>query len=78
MAIQDLERQNNSSLFKRLVSSKDEKGVFQLSEKGHLASHPTEMIKDPDVLDFLKIPQSNRVTEKHQKQKIIDNLQGFF
>ncbi|MDP1745597.1 MAG: PDDEXK nuclease domain-containing protein [Bacteroidota bacterium] len=73
----ELERQIDSSLFERLALSRDKKGVLQLSEKGHIASHPTEMIKDPYVLDFLKIPQSNKVTEKHLEQKIIDNLQLF-
>jgi predicted nuclease of restriction endonuclease-like (RecB) superfamily len=73
----ELERQIDSSLFERLALSRDKKGVLQLSEKGHFASRPTEVIKDPYVLDFLKIPQSNRVTEKHLEQKIIDNLQLF-
>lgn len=73
----ELERQIDSSLFERLALSRDKKGVLQLSEKGHIASHVTEVIKDPYVLDFLKIPQSNRVTEKHLEQKIIDNLQMF-
>lgn len=73
----ELERQIDSSLFERLALSRDKKGVLQLSEKGHIASHPTEVIKDPYVLDFLKISQSNRVTEKILEQKIIDNLQLF-
>lgn len=73
----ELERQIDSSLFERLALSRDKMGVLQLSEKGHIANHPTEVIKDPYVLDFLKIPQSNRVTEKHLEQKIIDNLQLF-
>jgi predicted nuclease of restriction endonuclease-like (RecB) superfamily len=73
----ELERQIDSSLFERLALSRDKKGVLQLSEKGHVASHPTEVIKDPYVLDFLKISQSNRVTEKILEQKIIDNLQLF-
>lgn len=73
----ELERQIDSSLFERLALSRDKKGVLQLSEKGHIANHPTEVIKDPYVLDFLKIPQSNRVTKKHLEQKIIDNLQMF-
>ncbi len=73
----ELERQIDSSLFERLALSRDKKGVLQLSEKGHIASHPTEIIKDPYVLDFLKIPQSNKVTEKYFEQKIIDNLQLF-
>lgn len=73
----ELERQIDSSLFERLALSRDKKGVLQLSEKGHIASHATEVIKDPYILDFLKIPQSNKVTEKHLEQKIIGNLQLF-
>ncbi len=73
----ELERQIDSSLFERLALSRDKKGVLYLSEKGQIASNPTEVIKDPYVLDFLKIPQSNKVTEKHLEQKIIDNLQLF-
>jgi len=73
----ELERQIDSSLFERLALSKDKEGVIQLSEKGHIVTDPAEVIKDPYVLDFLKIPQSQRVTEKDLEQKIIDNLQLF-
>ncbi|MFT3748698.1 MAG: PDDEXK nuclease domain-containing protein [Agriterribacter sp.] len=73
----ELERQIDSSLFERLALSKDKKGVLQLSEKGYIVSEPIEAIKDPYVLDFLKIPQSPRMTEKDLEQKIIDNLQMF-
>ena len=73
----ELQRQINSSLFERLALSKDKKGILQLAKKGHLVTHAEEAIKDPYILDFLKIPQSNKVTEKHLEQKIIDNLQMF-
>lgn len=73
----ELERQIDTSLFERLALSKDKKGVLQLAEKGHIVSEPTEVIKEPYVLDFLKIPQSYRMTEKALEQKIIDNLQLF-
>lgn len=73
----ELERQIDSSLFERLALSKDKKGVLQLSEKGHIVAEPAEAIKDPYILDFLKIPQSHRMTEKVLEQKIIDNLQLF-
>lgn len=73
----ELERQIDSSLFERLALSKDKKGVLQLSQKGHVISHATEAVKDPYVLDFLKIPQSHKMTEKALEQKIIDNLQLF-
>lgn len=77
LSVRELERQIDSSLFERLALSKDKKGVLQLSEQGHIVSHPTEAVKDPYILDFLKIPQSHRVTEKDLEQKIIDNLQMF-
>lgn len=73
----ELEKQVDSSLFERLALSKDKKGVLQLAEKGHIVSEPTEAIKDPYILDFLKIPQSHRMTEKALEQKIIDHLQQF-
>lgn len=73
----ELERQIDSSLFERLALSRDKKGVLQLSEKGHVTDHHTEVIKDPYVLDFLKIQQSTKVTERHLEQKIINNLQLF-
>ena len=52
----DLERQVSSSLYERLALSKDKSGVMQLSKKGHIANQPTEIVKDPYVLDFLRIP----------------------
>ena len=77
LSVRELDRQVNSALFERLALSKDKKGVLNLSEKGHIISQPHEAIKDPYVLDFLKIPQSHRVSEKQLEQRIIDNLQQF-
>jgi len=73
----ELDRQINSALFERLALSKDKEGVIQLAEKGHIITDSTEAIKDPYILDFLKLPQSHQVTEKALEQKIIDNLQMF-
>jgi predicted nuclease of restriction endonuclease-like (RecB) superfamily len=77
LSVRELDHQINSALFERLALSKDKKGVLQLSEKGHIITEPHEAVKNPYVLDFLKIPQSPRMTEKHLEQKIIDNLQQF-
>lgn len=73
----ELERQVNSSLYERIANSKDKKEVLNSAVKKKPSSTPSELIKDPYVLDFLKIPQSNKVTEKQLEQKIIDNLQLF-
>lgn len=76
-SIRELERQIDSSLYQRMVLSRDKKDAPSLSKKRDSGSLPSQIIKDPYVLDFLKIPQSKRVTEKQLEQKIIDNLQLF-
>ncbi|MBK9637677.1 MAG: DUF1016 family protein [Bacteroidetes bacterium] len=76
-SIRELERQINSSLYERLALSRNKKEVLRLPTKSKQSSAPSELIKDPYVLDFLRIPQSNKVTEKQLEQKIIDNLQLF-
>ncbi|SEH31484.1 PDDEXK nuclease domain-containing protein [Chryseobacterium culicis] len=73
----ELDRQIKSSLYERLALSKDKKGVLKLSEHGHIVTDVEEAVKDPYILDFLKISQENMVTEKALEQKIIDNLQMF-
>lgn len=72
-----MERQVDASLFERLALSKNKKGVMALSKKGNHIVDIHQAIKDPYILDFLKIPQSHKVTEKLLEQKIIDNLQSF-
>ena len=67
----ELERQIDSSLFERLALGKDKKGVLQLSKKIYLISDPSDIVKDPYVLDFLKIPYSYRMSEKALEQKLL-------
>lgn len=73
----ELERQIDASLFERLSISRDKKGVKLSAAKKKIPVQPADMIKDPYILDFLKIPHSHRVSEKQLEQKIIDNLQLF-
>ena len=77
LSVRELDRQIDSSLFERLALSKDKKGVLLLAQKGNIISQPHELMKDPYVLDFLKIPQAHRVSEKALEQKLINNLQLF-
>ncbi len=73
----ELERHINSSLYERLALSRDKKGVLKLAKINQKTIQPTDFIKDPYILDFLKIQQSAKVTEKQLEQRIIDNLQMF-
>ncbi|MBS3151504.1 DUF1016 family protein [Candidatus Woesearchaeota archaeon] len=76
-SVRELKRQTNSALFHRIALSKNKKGVLELSKKGQIIKKEEDIIKDPYVLEFLKIPENQKYTEKQLEQKIIDNLQMF-
>jgi len=73
----ELKRQKNSALFSRLALSKDKKGIIQLSKKGQIIEDAKDLVKDPYILEFLKLPEYYKYSEKELEQKIIDNLQMF-
>jgi predicted nuclease of restriction endonuclease-like (RecB) superfamily len=76
-SIRELKRQISTSLFERIALSKDKKGVLELAKQGLIISEPKDIVKDPYVLEFLKISEEIRMTESNLEQKIIDNLQVF-
>ena len=73
----ELERQINSLLFDRLAKSRDKKGLMRLATKGQEISQPIDILKDPMVLEFLNLPESQRLVESTLEQALIGNLQTF-
>lgn len=57
-SVRELKRQMNSLLFYRIDLSKDKTGVLELSKKGQIIEKAEDIIKDPYVLEFLKIPEN--------------------
>ena len=76
-SVRELERQFNSSLFERLVLSKDKEGIIELSKKGQIIEKTMDVIKDPYVLEFLNLREDNRYSEKDLETRIINKLQYF-
>ncbi|MBI2657668.1 DUF1016 domain-containing protein, partial [Candidatus Woesearchaeota archaeon] len=76
-SVRELKRQINSALFHRVALSKDKKGIIELSKRGYEIQKAEDVIKDPYVLEFLKIPEGYAYSEKELEQKIIENLQMF-
>lgn len=72
-----LERQINSLLFKRLLKSRDKEGVLQLANDGQSPERPADVIKDPYVLEFLDLPESHRLVESDLEDALISHLQTF-
>jgi predicted nuclease of restriction endonuclease-like (RecB) superfamily len=73
----ELERQINSLLFERLAKSRDKKGVLALATRGHEIQKPEDTIKDPVVLEFLGLPESEKLVESELEQALLDNLKKF-
>ena len=73
----ELKRQNNSSLFLRLATSKDKEGILQLAKNGQIVQKPEDIIREPYVLEFLKIPEPYHLTETDLESRLIENLQHF-
>jgi predicted nuclease of restriction endonuclease-like (RecB) superfamily len=73
----ELERQIHSLLFERLALSRDREGVLALAEKGQEIQRPSDLIKDPYVLEFTGLPQSERYLESDLEQALIDKLREF-
>ncbi len=76
-SVRELERQYDSSLYERLVLSRDKKGVKELSEKGQLITKPIDTIKEPYVLDFLGLEEHEKYSESDLESAIINKLEHF-
>jgi predicted nuclease of restriction endonuclease-like (RecB) superfamily len=76
-AARELERQINSLLYQRLALSRDKKGLMRLAVRGHEVQKPTDVFKDPVIMEFLGLPESPRLVETDLEQALIDNLQTF-
>jgi len=75
--LKELERQYNSSLYERLVLSKNKKKVRELSERGQVIAGPADAIKDPLVFEFLGLKEEVEYTENDLEKAIIDKLEHF-
>ncbi len=76
-SVRELKRQKSSALFERIALSRKGKDVLEMSKQGQIIKKPEDIIKDPYVLEFLNLPETENYSEKELEQKVIDNLQKF-
>ncbi|MCG8785170.1 DUF1016 domain-containing protein [Tenacibaculum finnmarkense] len=72
-----LERQINSQLYERLLLSSDKEKVLAIAKNEATIQNPTDIIKDPMVLEFLGLKQKSNYYEKDLEQALITNIQSF-
>jgi len=73
----ELERQINSGLYERLLMSNDKKSVLEIARKERIPEKPSEIIKDPMVLEFLDLQPEASYYEKDLESALITHLQSF-
>ena len=73
----ELERQINSSLYERLLLSNDKEAVLAVARKERIPERPSEIIKDPMVLEFLGLKRQAAYYEKDFESALITHLQEF-
>ena len=76
-SVPHLQRQIHTFLFARLLKSKDKAGVMELARQGQIIESASDIIKNPYILDFLGLPESQKLHESKLEQAIIDNIQSF-
>jgi predicted nuclease of restriction endonuclease-like (RecB) superfamily len=76
-SIPELKRQVGSALYERLALSRDKEKVRELAEIGHAISQPSDVIKDPYILEFLGLEESPAYSERDLESAIISKLEHF-
>lgn len=76
-SVRELERQYDSSLYERLVLSRDKEGIKELNRIGQVVTKPIDTIKEPYVLDFLGLEEKDKYTESDLETAIINKLEHF-
>ena len=75
--VRQLKRQYGSSLYERLALSRDKGAVMKLAEEGQALEKPSDMLKNPLVLEFLGMEERPQYSESDLESAIIDKLQTF-
>ena len=73
----ETERQINSMLYERLLMSNDKESILAVARKERIPESPTEIIKDPMVLEFLGLHKESCYYEKDLESAIISHLADF-
>ena len=72
-----LDRQISTMYYERLLLSREKDGVMDEAKENLKTVAPEEFIKDPYVLEFLKLKNYPLLRETELEQALIDNLQEF-
>ena len=73
----ELQRQISAQLFERVSKNKSPEGLLNLVQNGIEVESPKDAIRDPLILEFLNLPESNKLVESSLEGALITHLQEF-
>jgi predicted nuclease of restriction endonuclease-like (RecB) superfamily len=76
-SVRQLERQIGAFLFERLAKHREPDQVRALARQGQEVATPSDVLKDPFVLEFLDLGERPDLQERDLEQAIIDRLETF-
>jgi len=76
-SVRELQRQKSAMLFHRFALSTDKKGVLALAKEGKKTVVPTDVLRDPYILEFLKVPEPYHIAERDLEDKLVKHLKLF-
>lgn len=79
-SFRELKRQIDSSLFERLLLSDgqaNKEKVMQLASKGIEINQPSDIIKDPYVLEFVGVPENKPLMESDLERMLVRGIEDF-
>ena len=74
-SVRELRRQVDSSLYQRLALSRDKQELRRLACKGQMVEKPSDLIKNPYVLEFVGLDERPAYSESDMEAAVI-NRQG--
>lgn len=76
-SVRRLQREIGSSLYERLALSRNKDEIMRLSQEGQTIEKPTDIIKDPLVLEFIGLKPDISYSETKLESALINKLQNF-
>ncbi len=73
-SVPQLKRQKNTALFQRLALSKNKNEILKLSEQGQHITTASDVVRDPYIFEFLKIPETDLPSEQELESPLFNHL----
>lgn len=72
-SVRELKHQKTAMLYERLARSKNKEEILKIAREGQRTVRPEDLIREPFVLDFLKLPEGTSYLESELEERLISH-----